>query len=165
MTQPSWPTSPYLSAYDTIAAALRRAGLDPEKNLARMIGGLTVNPGYAVTVTVLNDDVTKLAALLPGAPPADGKVSTVADLIAILSTMDQTLPVMSAWDAEGNGFATVSEVVETLCDGETTWHTPEQWAAELANPSGRYDPEDDAPPPENSETGDGVARRVVLLWP
>lgn len=165
MTQPSWSTSPYLSAYDTIAAALRRTGLDPEKNLSRMLIGTTTDAGYVLAITVADDDIARLAALLPGEPPADGKVSTIADLIAALFTMDQSLPVMLATDEEGNGFETVSEVAESLCDGETTWHTPEQWAAELANPSGRFDPEDDAPPPENSETGDGVARRVALLWP
>lgn len=163
--QPSWPTSPHLPAYETIAAALQRLGLDPERHLHRMVTGSVTDPIYTLSITLDDFNIDKLAALLPDAPPANGKVSTVGDLIAVLSTMGRSLPVMLAEDEEGNGFETLSEVVESLCDGETTWHTPEQWAVELTNPDSQFDPEDDEPPVEGSETGDGVVRRVVMLWP
>lgn len=92
------------------------------------------------------------------------KPPTVADLVAKLSTMDQTLPVILAKDEEGNGFETWSgEVEESLIDmqeRDTTWHTPEQWAEELAKPDSRFDPEDDAPP----EIG-GDVQRVIVVWP
>jgi hypothetical protein len=165
VTQPLWSTSPHLPAYDTIAAALRRVGLDPERHLHRMATGTVAEPNYVLSITAVDSDIDKVAALLPGEPPVNAKATTVGDLIAILSTMDRDLPVMLAKDGEGNGFETLHEVAESMCDGETTWHTPEQWAAELANPDSRFDPEDDAPPDEGEQTGDGTARRVALLWP
>lgn len=128
-------------------------------------GAVTVHGATAHSSVIEVTDTDELAALLPAAPLGDGKASTVGELIAVLSTMDPALPVMLARDGEGNGFESLSEVAESICDGETTWHTPEQWAVELTNPDSRCDPEEDAPPAEGEETGDGVARRVALLWP
>lgn len=92
------------------------------------------------------------------------KLPTVADLIAKLSTMDPTLPVILAKDEEGNGFETWGgDAEESLIDideRDTTWHTPEQWAQEMAKPDSRFDPEDDAPPDI-----EGSVKRVVVVWP
>ncbi len=168
MTQPTWDTSPHLASREKIAAALERSGLDPRMHLASMMAGMAGNVdmlGYFLSITVAGEDIDRLAALLPGEPSADGAVKTVGGLIDVLSTMDRELPVMCAEDEEGNGFADVCSVEETLCDGESTFHTPRQWAAELANPDSRFDPVEDEPPAEGSETGDGVVRRVAMLWP
>lgn len=92
------------------------------------------------------------------------KPPTVADLVAALSTLDQTLPVVVAKDEEGNGFEFWSgDVQESLIDKDerdATWHTPEQWAKEMEDPDSRFDPEDDEPP----EIDDRVIR-VIVLWP
>jgi hypothetical protein len=92
------------------------------------------------------------------------KPPTVGDLVAKLSTMDQSLPVVLAADEEGNGFEYWSgDVVESLInsqDRDATWHTPEQWAEEMAKPDSRFDPEEDAPP----EIG-GNIERVAVVWP
>ncbi|HZA71485.1 MAG TPA: hypothetical protein VE476_01085 [Propionibacteriaceae bacterium] len=88
---------------------------------------------------------------------------TVGDLVAALSKVDQSLPVVLAQDEEGNGFNTWSgDVVESLYDTqEREIHlTPEQWAAEMAKPDSRFDPEDDEPP----EIG-GDIERVIVVWP
>jgi hypothetical protein len=92
-------------------------------------------------------------------------VTTVGELRAALADYPDDLPVMLSRDEEGNGFESLSELEETLCDGESTWNTPEQWATELADPDSRFDPEEDAPPEIGEETGGGVVRRVIMLWP
>lgn len=92
------------------------------------------------------------------------KPPTVGDLVAKLSTLDQTLPVVVAKDEEGNGFeywgGDVEESLIHKVHRDATWHTPEQWAKEMEDPSSRYDPEDDAPP----EIG-GDVERVIVVWP
>jgi hypothetical protein len=99
VTRPSWPTSPHLPAHDAIAAALKRIGLDPERHLHRMVTGTVAEPSYVLSISVADGDIDKIAALLPGEPPpADNKVSTVEDLIAVLSAMDRSLPIMLARD-------------------------------------------------------------------
>lgn len=92
---------------------------------------------------------------------------TARDLLAALSKLDTAeldCPVILAKDEEGNGFETWSgDVIPSLIDIEerdTTWHTPEQWAEEMAKPDSRFDPEDDEPP----EIG-GDVQRVIVLWP
>jgi hypothetical protein len=92
------------------------------------------------------------------------KLPTVADLVSKLSTLDQTLPVILAKDEEGNGFETwggdAEESLIDVVERDATWHTPEQWAQEMAKPDSRFDPVDDAPPEI-----DGDVQRVIVLWP
>jgi hypothetical protein len=92
------------------------------------------------------------------------KPPTVGDLVTKLSTLDQTLPVVLAKDEEGNGFeywgGDVEESLINRSDRDATYHTPEQWAAEMEDPDSRFDPEDDAPP----EIG-GDIERVIVVWP
>jgi hypothetical protein len=92
---------------------------------------------------------------------------TARDLLAALSALPAEkldLPVALAKDEEGNGFEFWGgDVIETLMDKherDTTWHTPEQWAEEMAKPDSQFDPEDDAPP----EIDDEVIR-VLVVWP
>ncbi|HET9144060.1 hypothetical protein [Actinophytocola sp.] len=89
------------------------------------------------------------------------KPPTVADLIAKLSTMDPTLPVVLAEDEEGNGFDTWGgDVVESLYDTEykETYLTPEAFAEDQAKDKPRFT--DDEPP----EIG-GSVQRVAVVWP
>lgn len=95
------------------------------------------------------------------------KPPTVADLVAKLSALPadkQALPVMLAKDEEGNGFeywgGDVEESLMSVSERDATWHTPEQWAEEMAKPNSRFDPEDDEPP----EIDDDV-QRVIVVWP
>lgn len=93
---------------------------------------------------------------------SEHKLPTVGDLIAKLSTLDPSLPVVLAEDPEGNGFDTWSgEVDETLYDIEyrETRLTPEQFAADQASEKPRYT-EDDEPPEI-----DDVIVRAVVIWP
>lgn len=90
------------------------------------------------------------------------ELPTVADLIAKLSTMDQTLPVVLAQDPEGNGFDTWSgDVIESLYHSEwrETFMTPEQFAEDQAREDSEYGPDDE--PPDIDDT----VRRVVVVWP
>lgn len=90
------------------------------------------------------------------------KPPTVGDLIAKLSELDPSLPVVLAEDSEGNGFDTWSgDVGETLYNTEykETRLTPEEFAADQASEKPRYT-EDDEPPEI-----DDVIVRAIIIWP
>ena len=93
----------------------------------------------------------------------DNGPPTVADLIATLSTLDPSLPVVVAADEEGNGFEMWSGDVEVSLfstEDKETFLTPEAFAEDQAKEKPKYGPDDE--PPEVD--GDDIVR-VAVVWP
>ncbi len=99
---------------------------------------------------------------------SEGPARSVGDLVAVLSKMDASLPVVMSQDAEGNGHNFWSGdaalmMFDGTYNGDVTL-TPEDFAEIMAKPEDQREgyTEDDVP----MEPGDGgTAVKAVVLWP
>jgi hypothetical protein len=101
-------------------------------------------------------------------PKTQGPITdkTVGDLLAALSKLDPSMPIVVSRDEEGNGFS-------PLADWSEGTYAPDVWgegdlstySGELVDEEGSDEREEDEEEEEDEDAGERISVKVLVLWP